>query len=154
MTDQTRADFQSMTPNKIDQALEEIQQVLDGMGKHGIASYLQGIRAHVAQLAAPGAAQRRCKQCHALFYDDALLQFARAILAAEVPNDWRDAYEGAREDLLDWKRRALDAEAKLRKVGAVLVEGIDVREALQTMADNPEVREKVAAEMMLPGTQL
>jgi hypothetical protein len=30
------------------------------------------------------------------------------------PNDFRDAYEGAREDLLDWKRRALEAEAKLR----------------------------------------
>lgn len=28
--------------------------------------------------------------------------------------DYRDAYEGAREDLLDWKRRAIDAEAKQR----------------------------------------
>lgn len=27
--------------------------------------------------------------------------------------DMRDAYEGAREDLLDWKRRALTAEAKV-----------------------------------------
>lgn len=54
----------------------------------------------------------------------------------------------------EWMGRALDAEAKLRKVEAVLVEGINVREALQEMADNPEVREKVAAEMMLPGTQL
>lgn len=29
-------------------------------------------------------------------------------------NDMKDAYVGAREDLLDWKRRALDAEHKLK----------------------------------------
>ena len=29
----------------------------------------------------------------------------------------RDAYEGAREDLLDWKGRALRAESTLRRLG-------------------------------------
>ena len=33
----------------------------------------------------------------------------------------RDAYEGAREDLLDWKRRALRAEAKVREYDARIV---------------------------------
>lgn len=33
---------------------------------------------------------------------------------------YRDAYEGAREDLLDWKRRALEAEAKLRNGAPVM----------------------------------
>ncbi|SDX52275.1 hypothetical protein [Lysobacter enzymogenes] len=33
---------------------------------------------------------------------------------------WRDAYEGAREDLLDWKDRALRAEAALQARGTVL----------------------------------
>jgi hypothetical protein len=37
-----------------------------------------------------------------------------ACFAAPSSNNWRDAYEGAREDLLDWKRRAQAAEAKLR----------------------------------------
>lgn len=41
-----------MTPHEIDQALEQVQEVLEGVGKAGIASYLQGIRSHVAQLAA------------------------------------------------------------------------------------------------------
>lgn len=31
----------------------------------------------------------------------------------------RDAYEGAREDLLDWRRRAQRAEAELRRLGYV-----------------------------------
>lgn len=57
---------------------------------------------------------------------------------------------GGIDDLLDWKRRALDAEAKLRKAAAVLVEGIDVRSALEELASNPEAREKVAAEMEAP----
>lgn len=43
----------------------------------------------------------------------------------------RDAYEGAREDLLDWKRRALTAEAKVREydqrivgIGSVAINSI------------------------------
>jgi hypothetical protein len=40
-----------------------------------------------------------------------------ACLAAPSSDNWRDAYEGAREDLLDWKRRAQVAEAKLRPAG-------------------------------------
>ena len=32
----------------------------------------------------------------------------------------RDAYEGAREDLLDWKRRALKAEKDSRRLALVL----------------------------------
>jgi hypothetical protein len=47
-----------------------------------------------------------------------LASSVRKLLALDAPqaqpNDYRDAYEGAREDLLDWKRRALEAEAKLR----------------------------------------
>lgn len=34
-----------------------------------------------------------------------------------VEAGYRDAYEGAREDLLDWKRRAHRAEAELRRLG-------------------------------------
>jgi len=37
--------------------------------------------------------------------------------AAQVAADYRDAYEGAREDLLDWKGRGQRAEAELRKLG-------------------------------------
>lgn len=42
----------------------------------------------------------------------------RELYTAPVPAvaDMRDAYEGAREDLLDWKRRALEAERKLDHV--------------------------------------
>jgi hypothetical protein len=39
-----------------------------------------------------------------------------AALAAQGQGD-RDAYEGARHDLLDWKRRALSAESVLRSLG-------------------------------------
>lgn len=35
----------------------------------------------------------------------------------------RDAYEGAREDLLDWKRRALEAEAVCREVVSQIDQG-------------------------------
>lgn len=31
-----------------------------------------------------------------------------------MSNDFKDAYQGAREELLIWKRRALEAEAKIR----------------------------------------
>lgn len=44
----------------------------------------------------------------------------RAALQAVVPvqaSSDRDAYEGAREDLLDWKQRAQRAEATLRSLG-------------------------------------
>jgi len=36
--------------------------------------------------------------------------------AATPSDNYRDAYVGAREDLLDWKRRALEAERKLDHV--------------------------------------
>ena len=38
------------------------------------------------------------------------------MLAAQGQSD-RDAYEGARRDLLDWKHRALSAESILRSLG-------------------------------------
>lgn len=37
-----------------------------------------------------------------------------------MENSCRDAYEGAREDLLDWKRRALTAEAAIRQIRAAI----------------------------------
>lgn len=52
------------------------------------------------------------------------LRMIREARAAQPPapapvqvENYRDAYEGAREDLLDWKRRALRAEATLRTLG-------------------------------------
>lgn len=43
------------------------------------------------------------------------LKDAKDALEAFPTSADRDAYEGAREDLLDWKRRALKAEDELRK---------------------------------------
>lgn len=36
--------------------------------------------------------------------------------AAQQPNNYRDAYRGARDDLLQWKRRALEAEESCRRL--------------------------------------
>ena len=46
---------------------------------------------------------------------DALVEETRAALStAAQPPDYADAYQGAREDLAIWKRRALEAESALR----------------------------------------
>lgn len=47
--------------------------------------------------------------------DDGIAVYARPVPAAPADN-YRDAYVGAREDLLGWKRRALEAERKLEHV--------------------------------------
>lgn len=41
-------------------------------------------------------------------------------------NDHRDAYEGAREDLLDWKRRAQVAEAQVRELETAFLKGSEI----------------------------
>lgn len=41
-------------------------------------------------------------------------RLADAVLSGAA-NNWRDAYEGAREDLTDWKARALAAQAALAR---------------------------------------
>jgi len=54
-------------------------------------------------------------------YSGDIVDDLRALLtrteADEAATDFRDAYVGAREDLLDWKGRALRAEAELRRLG-------------------------------------
>lgn len=48
--------------------------------------------------------------------EDDIMSFAHSIQEWQTAlPDMRDAYVGAREDLLDWKRRALTAEAALRE---------------------------------------
>lgn len=52
--------------------------------------------------------------------------------ASGQPNNYRDAYEGARADLLDWKGRAQRAEATLRALGYT---GIDASQPPAPTAD-------------------
>ena len=48
------------------------------------------------------------------FSEDQLDAFARAAVELQ-PDNYHDAYTGAREEMNVWKRRALEAEATLRK---------------------------------------
>lgn len=69
---------------------------------------------------------------------DQMHAYAREALAAShsAPGEgaMRDAYEGAREDLLDWKGRALRAEATLRGMG---YSGVCADEPPSQPADKP-----------------
>lgn len=61
------------------------------------------------------------RECHAFsFFDRGADQEWTPLYARPVPaalgDNYRDAYEGAREDLLDWKRRAHDAACALLHV--------------------------------------
>lgn len=58
-------------------------------------------------------------------YGVALYAIVAALSAPAVASDYLDAYEGARDDLLDWKGRAQRAEERLRAIGYT---GIDASE--------------------------
>lgn len=58
----------------------------------------------------------RCLECGAEAGEPCAEECAQPPAPVQVDN-YRDAYEGAREDLLDWKGRALRAEATLRTLG-------------------------------------
>lgn len=66
----------------------------------------------------PCAETCQCSLCEHCCAKDAIDGLESAL--AHQPSQsssYRDAYEGAREDLLDWRRRAQRAEAELRRLG-------------------------------------
>lgn len=71
-------------------------------------------------------------------YGKWLLDAALATAPESREAGLRDAYEGAREDLLDWKGRAQRAEAELRRLGYA---GIDASE-------KPEARQREGVEAL------
>jgi hypothetical protein len=75
---------------------------------------LSKMRAALAS--APVAGERACKTCGGSRVDPGGLSICRDCGAAPQASkpDFADAYEGAREDLAIWKRRALEAERDLR----------------------------------------
>ena len=58
-----------------------------------------------------------CVEHNALHFGEThntVVQGRAALASAAQPPDYADAYQGAREDLAIWKRRALEAESALR----------------------------------------
>ncbi len=53
-------------------------------------------------------------------YDMAGIDTAKKLQSMYRDKEFGDAYQGAREDLASWKRRALEAEAKVREQDGII----------------------------------